>query len=80
MAVVDTLSTHSPDAEYIGERQQHSTWTGDADIIEVFCKFSAEIGRIEKEIDEINVDVKLKIGLVLVCYHMNYWHQVQALE
>lgn len=60
MAVVDTLSTHSPDAEYIGERQQPSTWTGDADIIEVFCKFSAEIGRIEKEIDEINVDVKLK--------------------
>ncbi|CAN4087026.1 unnamed protein product [Withania somnifera] len=30
MAVVDTLSTHSPDEEYLGERNQPSTWTGDA--------------------------------------------------
>ncbi|KAG2259596.1 hypothetical protein Bca52824_078890 [Brassica carinata] len=34
MAVVDTLSTHSPDEEYIGERQQPSIWTGDADVVD----------------------------------------------
>ncbi|KAK6796049.1 hypothetical protein RDI58_009504 [Solanum bulbocastanum] len=60
MAVVDTLSTHSPDEEYLGERHQPSTWTGDAEIVEAFYKFSAEIGRIEKEIDERNADTKLK--------------------
>ncbi|KAK4361764.1 hypothetical protein RND71_017005 [Anisodus tanguticus] len=60
MAVVDTLSTHSLDEEYIGERHQPSTWTGDADIIEAFYEFSAEIRRIEKEIDEKNADTKLR--------------------
>ncbi|KAJ6953888.1 hypothetical protein NC652_005581 [Populus alba x Populus x berolinensis] len=33
MDVIDTLSTHSPDEECIGERQQPSIWTGDAEII-----------------------------------------------
>jgi len=56
MAVVDTLSTHSPDEEYIGERQQPSIWTGDAEIVDAFYGFSAEIGRIEKEIDKRNRD------------------------
>lgn len=56
MAVVDTLSTHSPDEEYIGERQQPSIWTGDAEIVDAFYGFAAEIGRIEKEIEKRNRD------------------------
>lgn len=56
MAVVDTLSTHSPDEEYIGERNHPSTWSGDAEIIEASYEFSAEIRRIEKEIEKRNVD------------------------
>lgn len=60
MAVVDTLSTHSPDEEYLGERQQPSIWTGDAEMVEAFYGFSAEIGRIEKEIDRRNADGRLK--------------------
>ncbi|KAM1010988.1 hypothetical protein ACFX2C_046394 [Malus domestica] len=60
MAVVDTLSTHSPDEEYLGERQQPSTWSGDADAVEAFYKFSAEIREIEKEIDRRNSDPNLK--------------------
>lgn len=60
MAVVDTLSTHSPDEEYIGERQQTSTWSGDAEIVEAFYEFSAEIQRIEKEIEKRNSDKCLR--------------------
>lgn len=60
MAVVDTLSTHSPDEEYIGERQQTSTWSGDAEIVEAFYGFSAEIQRIEKEIERRNKDTCLR--------------------
>lgn len=60
MAVVDTLSTHSPDEEYIGERQQRYTWTGDADMVEAFDGFSTEIQRIEKEIERRNRDMGLK--------------------
>ncbi|XP_052182627.1 linoleate 13S-lipoxygenase 3-1, chloroplastic-like [Diospyros lotus] len=60
MAVVDTLSTHSPDEEYLGERQQPSTWSGDAEMVEAFYGFSAEIGRIEKEIEKRNGDKRLR--------------------
>lgn len=60
IAVIDTLSTHSPDEEYLGERSQPSTWTGDTEIIEKFFDFSAEIRRLEKEIDRRNNDPKLR--------------------
>ncbi|XP_050232387.1 linoleate 13S-lipoxygenase 3-1, chloroplastic [Mercurialis annua] len=60
MAVVDTLSTHSPDEEYLGERQQPSTWTGDSEMVESFYEFSAEMGRVEKEIERRNNDPNLR--------------------
>ncbi|KAL6520789.1 hypothetical protein OROHE_016970 [Orobanche hederae] len=60
MAVVDTLSTHSPDEEYLGERQHQSIWSGDAEVIEAFYEFSAEVNRIEKEIERRNSDPKLR--------------------
>ncbi|XP_058078910.1 linoleate 13S-lipoxygenase 3-1, chloroplastic-like [Magnolia sinica] len=60
MAVVDTLSTHSPDEEYLGERQQPSIWTGDTEIVEAFYKFSAEIQKIEEKIHRRNAESELK--------------------
>lgn len=60
MAVVDNLSTHSPDEEYIGERQQPSTWTGDGEIVEAFYEFSSEIQRVEREIERRNSDMRLR--------------------
>ncbi|XP_057535610.1 linoleate 13S-lipoxygenase 3-1, chloroplastic [Amaranthus tricolor] len=60
IAVIDTLSTHSPDEEYLGERVQPSTWTGDPEIVEKFFEFSSEIRRIEKEIDRRNADPRLR--------------------
>ncbi|XP_057548300.1 linoleate 13S-lipoxygenase 3-1, chloroplastic-like [Amaranthus tricolor] len=60
IAVIDTLSTHSPDEEYLGERAQPSTWTGDPEIVEKFFEFSSEIRRIEKEIDQRNSDPSLR--------------------
>nr|AJS09788.1 putative lipoxygenase [Aquilaria sinensis] len=60
MAVVDTLSTHSPDEEYLGERQQPSIWSGDAQIVEAFYDFSAEMRQVEKEIEKRNSDPSLR--------------------
>ncbi|KAL0341828.1 UNVERIFIED_CONTAM: Linoleate 13S-lipoxygenase 3-1, chloroplastic [Sesamum calycinum] len=60
MAVVDTLSTHSPDEEYLGERHHQSIWSGDAEVIEAFYEFSAEIRQIEKEIEKRNTNPNLK--------------------
>ncbi|KAI3913436.1 hypothetical protein MKW98_003915 [Papaver atlanticum] len=60
MAVVDSLSTHSPDEEYLGERSHPSTWSGDAEIVEAFYGFSAEIQQIEREIEKRNSNPNLK--------------------
>ena len=60
MAVVDTLSTHSPDEEYIGERHRPEIWTADERMVEGFYEFAAAIGRIEKEIEGRNKDRQLK--------------------
>ncbi|GJW50826.1 linoleate 13S-lipoxygenase 3-1, chloroplastic-like protein [Tanacetum coccineum] len=60
MAVVDTLSTYSPDEEYIGERQQRDTWSGDAKMVETFYGFASEIHRTKKEIEKRNRDMCLK--------------------
>jgi len=59
MAIVDTLSTHSPDEEYLGERHQSSIWSGDAEMIEAFYRFSGEMRGIEKEIERRNSDPTL---------------------
>lgn len=58
MAVVDTLSTHSPDEEYLGDRHQPDTWTADEGVIEAFRKFKADMGRIEVEIRRRNTETR----------------------
>lgn len=60
MAVVETLSTHSPDEEYLGERRHPSTWTADGEMVEAFFKFSAEISQIDEEIKRRNRDTSLR--------------------
>ncbi|KAI9159789.1 hypothetical protein LWI28_001924 [Acer negundo] len=60
MAVVDTLSTHSSDEEYLGERQQPWVWFGYTEIIEAFFEFSSEINKIEIEINNRNADPSLR--------------------
>lgn len=60
IAVIDTLSTHSPDEEYLGERAQPSTWTGDPVVVEKFFEFSSEMQRIETEIERRNSDPSLR--------------------
>nr|GEX18661.1 putative reverse transcriptase domain-containing protein [Tanacetum cinerariifolium] len=69
MAVVDILLTHSPDEEYIGERQQRDMWSGDAEMVEAFYGFASEIQRIEKEIEKQNRDMSLKnwCGASVLC-------------
>ncbi|KAJ9168849.1 hypothetical protein P3X46_020333 [Hevea brasiliensis] len=59
MSVLDILSTHATDEQYIGGRKDLSTWGGDTEIIEAFYKFSMEIKKIEKEIERRNADPKL---------------------
>lgn len=54
------ISEHSPDEEYIGQRKDLSSWSGDAEIIGAFYKFSMEMRTIEKEIERKNADPNLR--------------------
>ena len=60
MAVIDIGSAHSPDEEYIGERNDLSSWLGEPEIIDAFNQFSMEMKGIEIEIIRRNVDPKLR--------------------
>ncbi|KAK8481031.1 hypothetical protein V6N12_067713 [Hibiscus sabdariffa] len=60
MSVLDILSTHSSDEEYLGDRKELPTWKGNPEIIEAFNRFSKEMREIEKEIEKRNSDPKLR--------------------
>lgn len=61
MAVQDTLSTHSPDEEYLGQvNQLHSHWINDHRVLKMFDKFSARLEEIEEMVNERNKDSRLK--------------------
>ncbi|KAK7261588.1 hypothetical protein RIF29_27902 [Crotalaria pallida] len=59
MAVLDILSTHSPDEEYIGEKMEPS-WSEDSVIKAAFGRFSDRLKKLEGLIDERNQNTKLK--------------------
>ncbi|XP_078444696.1 lipoxygenase 3 [Wolffia australiana] len=55
MTVIDTLSTHSSDEEYLGEKGLQSySWS--PAVAEAFNEFTDEMGRIEQEISRRNAD------------------------
>ncbi|KAM1033062.1 hypothetical protein ACFX2C_036653 [Malus domestica] len=60
MAVIDIISTHSPDEEYIGERKDLSTWSANTEIVEALYRFSMEMKKIDREIERRNVDLNLR--------------------
>ena len=59
MAVVDTLSTHSPDEEYLGEGRDEQ-WTGDAAAVAAHAMFAADVRRAEETIERRNADQSRK--------------------
>ncbi|KAL2238646.1 linoleate 13S-lipoxygenase 2-1, chloroplastic-like [Sesamum indicum] len=71
MAILDVLSTHSPDEEYIGEQIQ-SYWEKDKIIKSAFERFTGRLKEIEGIIDARNADTELKnrAGAGLVPYEL----------
>ncbi|KAJ4848227.1 Lipoxygenase 6, chloroplastic [Turnera subulata] len=61
MAVQDTLSTHSPDEEYLGQgNHQSSQWIDDSYILKLSGRFSDRVAEIEEIINSRNKDPRLK--------------------
>ncbi|CAO2837235.1 unnamed protein product [Amaranthus hypochondriacus] len=59
MAILDVLSGHSPEEEYIGEHMEPA-WEADPKIKAAFEKFSGRLKELEGIIDERNADEKLR--------------------
>ncbi|XP_040379658.1 putative lipoxygenase 5 [Oryza brachyantha] len=55
MTVIDTLSTHSADEEYLGERPDEE-WTADPAALAAAREFAADVRRAEEEIERRNAD------------------------
>ncbi|KAL3835670.1 hypothetical protein ACJIZ3_010406 [Penstemon smallii] len=61
MAVQDTLSTHSPDEEYIHQLDQiHRSSFNDPQVQKLFENFSVELEEIERIIEQRNKNINLK--------------------
>ncbi|PSS26944.1 Lipoxygenase [Actinidia chinensis var. chinensis] len=61
MAVQDTLSTHSPDEEYLGQvHHLQSHCNSDHQVQIIFKKFSSKLEEIEKTINARNKDIRLR--------------------
>lgn len=60
MMVVESLSTHSPDEEYLGYNGNHRNWTSDERAQKAFEKFAARLAEVDKKIVERNGDLVLK--------------------
>ncbi|KAL2652468.1 hypothetical protein R1flu_020596 [Riccia fluitans] len=59
MAVIESLSTHSPDEEYIGQNV-HPRWLGCPEAIKAFQRFQKTVAAIEQEIHRRNSNVELR--------------------
>ncbi|KAL8129311.1 hypothetical protein V2J09_018466 [Rumex salicifolius] len=71
MAVLEVLSNHSPDEEYIGERAEPS-WGEDEAVNAAFGRFRAKLEGLDKAVDERNGDSSLRnrFGAGVVPYEL----------
>ncbi|KAK7827234.1 linoleate 13s-lipoxygenase 2-1 [Quercus suber] len=71
MAILDVLSNHSPDEEYLGEKIEPA-WSEDKFIKGAFEKFSGRLKELEGTIDERNAnrDLKNRNGAGVVPYEL----------
>jgi linoleate 9S-lipoxygenase len=60
MSVMEQLSTHVSDEQYIGHRIEGDLWTYDSEPIEAFKKFGKKLAEIEKKLIERNNDESLR--------------------
>lgn len=71
MAVLDILSNHSPDEEYLGEQMEPS-WAEDPVIKAAFERFNGRLKELESVFDERNAnrDLKNRCGAGVVPYEL----------
>ncbi|BFI28517.1 protein MpLOX9 [Marchantia polymorpha subsp. ruderalis] len=58
MMIIEALSAHSPDEEYLGERK--ARWTSDRTALDAFKRFTETMRSVETEIERRNKNSRLK--------------------
>ncbi|KAF3451150.1 hypothetical protein FNV43_RR07241 [Rhamnella rubrinervis] len=71
MAVLDVLSNHSPDEEYLGEKMEPA-WEENEAIRGAFERFNGRLKKLEEIINERNKNLELKnrVGAGVVPYEL----------
>ncbi|CAI8607969.1 unnamed protein product [Vicia faba] len=74
MTVLELLSTHVSDEQYLGQRIEGDLWTSDSQPIEAYKRFGAKLAEIEKNLIEKNNDELLtnRYGPVKMPYTILY--------
>ena len=60
MLMVESLSTHSTDEEYLGYNDNHTNWTSDERVVKAFQAFSKQLAEVDKKIIERIKDLNKK--------------------
>lgn len=60
MMVVESLSTNSPDEEYLGYNGNHENWTNDERAVKAFKAFAARLAEVDEKIIQRNGDLANK--------------------
>ncbi|XP_058743500.1 linoleate 9S-lipoxygenase-like [Vicia villosa] len=60
MTVIEVLSTHVIDEQYLGQRIEGDLWTSDSQPIEAYKRFGTKLAEIEKKLIEKNNDKSLR--------------------
>lgn len=59
MSILEILSTHANDEEYLGQRTETPYWTSDERVLVAFKKFAAQLSEVEVNIGKRNRDASL---------------------
>jgi linoleate 9S-lipoxygenase len=60
MTILEILSTHVSDEQYLGQRIEGGLWTTDSEPIEAYNKFGRKLAEIEQKLIQKNNDESLK--------------------
>ncbi|MQL94640.1 hypothetical protein Taro_027298 [Colocasia esculenta] len=74
VALIEILSRHASDEIYLGQRSDAEYWTSDKAALEAFQRFGKKLVAIERKIEELNSDERLRNrnGPVKVPYTLLY--------
>jgi linoleate 9S-lipoxygenase len=60
LTIIEVLSRHASDEQYLGQRNEGEAWTSDSHPLEAFKRFGRKLAEIEAKLIERNNDESLR--------------------